>query len=159
MPAHERTIKIRPLVENSILCLLVVGIADSHVLLVENGCLSGRAVLLPGVVDGNVQKHHEGEQESANAPGKANLREFAAEESHLGIGGNVAQQEHAHAVVNHPGDQHDCQVNRAHVHNDRPKEAGEFQGGAVVHLLLFVFLFALVFVFLFFFYKHYISHI
>ena len=54
MPAHERTIKIRPLVENSMLCLLVVGIADSHVLLVENGSLSCRAVLFPGVVDGNV---------------------------------------------------------------------------------------------------------
>ena len=35
--------------------------------------------------------------------------------------------------MNDPGDQHDSQVNRAHVHNDWPKESGEFQGGAVVH--------------------------
>ena len=88
---------------------------------------------LPGEVNENVQQNHQRQQESAHAPGKANLREFATEEGDLGIGGNVAQQQHAHAVVNDPCYKDNGQVDGANIHDNRPKEAGELEGCTVVH--------------------------
>ena len=89
--------------------------------------------LFPGEVYGDVQEDYEQKQESAHAPGKANLREFAAQEGDLGVGGNVAQQQYAQAVVDHPCYKDDSQVDGADVHDDGADKAGELQGCTVVH--------------------------
>ena len=89
IPAHERIIKIRPLVENSILRLLVDGIADAPVLFVTALMDFCGTALFPCEIDSDVQKDYQREQESANAPGKSDLREFATKEGYLGFGRNV----------------------------------------------------------------------
>ena len=76
------------------LCLLsrgFVGIADRHLLDARASPALCLAAFAPGVGDGDVQQDDQQEQESAEAPGEIQLREFRAEEGDLRVGGDVAQ--------------------------------------------------------------------
>ena len=120
----------------SMLCLLsrgFVGIADRHLLDARAAPAFCCAALAPGVGDGDVQQDDQQEQESAEAPGEIQLREFRAEEGDLRVGGDVAQRDEREPIGQRERHEQYNQVGRADILDDGPEEAGKLKLRTFVH--------------------------